>query len=767
GRSVTFTNISLRDGVASFGGVLYIPTGSRVLLYDSDVRQGVATVVGGGVRLFRGTLVLSGTSRIYNNEALGGNGGGIAAQLGTIVLQDESQVGTEVLGNVAVNGGGIYMVTSWLTMTAESGIVGNEATENGGGLYGATGSQIYVAGRIEGNGATGVVGRGGGVYLLPDSGTPISMIVSAGVIVSNTAGFGGGGVAVVADNSQANIRLNQSDLISNTALLGGGAWLMDADSTLVMAGNSKVSYNRATSGNGGGVFLGGGALTFGGQVVNNEASSNGGGIFNSGGVVTIGEFSSLNGNWAGNDGGGIYDSSGNVLLLDGVDSYAEILWNRADNDGGGVYMNGGDLQVHGYVLIGSNRASSNGGGVYQVGGVGDWEAVDDEQRPLLIGNWTETGNGGGLYTINMTDTTNYLSGVVIRHNEAGRSGSGLGGGIYGQESIYKVAYTQLISNVATYGGGGMALEVSSWVEFRSTSNGNVCSPLALPRNEHCSMFKDNRADQVGGAVFVDRESSFTSSQVGFRDNRAGIGAVAASWIYGQNVLGFTNALMMNNVAWSPSYSDVIRFAGDTGILALRHTTIAGNGSPAVRVDLAGPSVQIDNSIVWDNVDGVLVAGTLSSPTCNIVQNGVGGTVINPSFVSRWYGDYQLGVGSPALDVCVNEGTFVDLLGMPRPQAGGYDMGAFERCDTTITAVGLVGNDVVIDWVEDELVYAVYHSSVSPYLGMTALGFDEAPPYTDVGRLSGGAEGHYYYVDGLNCYRSQYFGTFSFEVTAGS
>ncbi|HSH04911.1 MAG TPA: hypothetical protein VLL52_20525, partial [Anaerolineae bacterium] len=45
GRSVTFTNISLRDGEASYGGVLYIPTGSRVLLDDSDVSQGVATVV--------------------------------------------------------------------------------------------------------------------------------------------------------------------------------------------------------------------------------------------------------------------------------------------------------------------------------------------------------------------------------------------------------------------------------------------------------------------------------------------------------------------------------------------------------------------------------------------------------------------------------------------------------------------------------------------------------------------------------------------------
>jgi hypothetical protein len=52
---------------------------------------------------------------------------------------------------------------------------------------------------------------------------------------------------------------------------------------------------------------------------------------------------------------------------------------------------------------------------------------------------------------------------------------------------------------------------------------------------------------------------------------------------------------------------------------------------------------------------------------------------DPMFSNPSGGDFHLQSGSPAIDIGSSaDAPFDDYDGMPRPQGGGYDIGAFER-----------------------------------------------------------------------------------------
>ena len=59
GKSVMFKNLTLTDGTAQFGGILYADASSQVLLDNTDLSLGSASTVGGGLRLILNTTVES------------------------------------------------------------------------------------------------------------------------------------------------------------------------------------------------------------------------------------------------------------------------------------------------------------------------------------------------------------------------------------------------------------------------------------------------------------------------------------------------------------------------------------------------------------------------------------------------------------------------------------------------------------------------------------------------------------------------------------
>jgi len=247
------------DGTILSGGgtaqVLYIPAGVSASVYDVAVVNGYGNLSYGAGIFNAGTLTLT-HSLISNNNASGGNGGGIRNE-GKLVV-DSSQVS----GNSAGDAGGIGNI-GLLTIN-HSAIHDNQAFDGGG-----------------------IQNRGG------------TVTVNASAILHNSVHEFGGGV----DNYQGNFSLNNSVVANNLACN------QSCPFAIARIPGSKLPDSGYPS-EGGGIWSDGGALT----VTNSTISTNTVLFGDSGGLLnnshTIISNTTISGNTA-NYAAGIY----NVLVL--------------------------------------------------------------------------------------------------------------------------------------------------------------------------------------------------------------------------------------------------------------------------------------------------------------------------------------------------------------------------------------------------------------------------------------------------------------------
>ena len=114
------------------------------------------------------------------------------------------------------------------------------------------------------------------------------------------------------------------------------------------------------------------------------------------------------------------------------------------------------------------------------------------------------------------------------------------------------------------------------------------------------------------------------------------------------------------------------------------------GGTAVNCTLTGNSALHDgggislgtavNCIVWGNTPNE-VAGSdpnVSYSCLSVATVGTGNITANPMFLDAGDGDLRIQPGSPCIDTGTASGApSMDILGVPRPQGAGYDMGAYE------------------------------------------------------------------------------------------
>lgn len=224
----------------------------------------------------------------------------------------------------------------------------------------------------------------------------------------------------------------------------GGGMFCDAGSAFTIA-NCKFIGNRATTTGGAIIFASGSSV----QVTrclfeNNVAGTRGGGITIAAGAsgVLI-DFCTFNACSTGFFGGAMYVAAGARLERNRINN------NVSATDGGGIYILGANVPAFGNLLVG-NRAYGNGGGIYHSGGA-------SEHRETLVENCVAgvdgIGNGGGIY---FSGGSNRFINGFVRSNTANGNGvgSGLGGGIYfDQTTNGLVSDTEIVQNVSPVGGG--------------------------------------------------------------------------------------------------------------------------------------------------------------------------------------------------------------------------------------------------------------------------------------------------------------------------
>lgn len=291
----------------------------------------------------------------------------------------------------------------------------------------------------------------------------------------------------------------------------------------------------------------------------------------------------------------------------------------------------------------------------------------DPARATVDGFTITNGNGwagGGVYVIQADPT---IKNSIITGNRAS-----YGAGVY---AYYGACYLSLenvtiSNNVATHDGGGIYGNIS-------------CVPVTD------SDIVNNTAGGNGGGI-------------------AGVGYCGGVWAYSANISGNVAGKYGGGIYsgdGSPSCPPIVIartslvsgnsaqvgggvYTGYYGRALLDDSTIAGNAA-----DLGGGFYatadtyvyEIINSIIWGNSSPSVIPESVSYATVTYsdLEGGVPGRFLgngnisaDPLFVDPANGNYQLAAGSPAID----SGQAVvgtDLLGTPRPQGRGDDMGAFE------------------------------------------------------------------------------------------
>ena len=313
----------------TYGGTIYIKSG-KFVVSDAIISNSSAEC-GGAIYVEAGTLVLNDGSQITGNNAV--NGGGVyVAQEGSTVMKLASETidnptKAKITSNTATSGGGIYLASEVSSTISSGEISGNIAT-NGGG--------VYVAGNVD---------------ITPENQIYTIVLTSNDAVISgNTATYGGGlfvsGGAISIDDN--------ATIIGNTAIFGGGVYITNVDHSGSLVTQRIVKLN-------------------GGSIVSNIAEQKddnggyGGGVYVDNGTLYIGGNSHIGSSDKGNVseiGGGIYVAGGEVYsdnkLTEENASY--IAYNISDL-GGGVYITGGEVKFRANLNIISNIAT-NGGGIY-------------------------------------------------------------------------------------------------------------------------------------------------------------------------------------------------------------------------------------------------------------------------------------------------------------------------------------------------------------------------------------------------------------------
>jgi CSLREA domain-containing protein len=325
-------------GAGSGGGVWAMRTnGGRALVSTSTVFHGNdAGVSGGGLWLHNSLPPFSSTpgsqmdgGGFFDNAAIV-TGGAIAngdvpsfsdshLTLNGVQVGNDNDPNNVNRGNAAARGGGIYS-QGFMTATAATNLVENNATDGGGGgllsEVGSAGTAIFL---YFGNGSTEVRSNASVATAVGESeGGGISMV--------------GGTVSV----SDVKFTKNSSEDSGGAAYTGGGTLFFDR----VNVGGASAS-DANTSANGGGVGLG----FSGGEV--------------------FAEHSAFIHNSASNDGGGFHlSSTGGSHQLTLVNS--TVSTNTASANGGGIFSagTGNQVSVNASTLNDNNAFSGTGGNVW-------------------------------------------------------------------------------------------------------------------------------------------------------------------------------------------------------------------------------------------------------------------------------------------------------------------------------------------------------------------------------------------------------------------
>lgn len=368
--------------------------------------------------------------------------------------------------------------------------------------------------------------------------------------------------------------------------------------------------------------------------------------------------------------------------------------NVSSSEGGGLMMQVQESTTGNLVMtncsFSSNQAANTGGGAFLRGA--NWGGAGDEGHATVqmtdtsfTGNITSAASGAGAY-IESRETGATMDATLLRCTFNGNMGQGPSNGSNGSGVSWirtggSMTDCTFINNTSTNVAGGL------WID--NTAGG---PSVSLDR----CLFQGNHANMHGGAIWSATYANTTITNSRFVQNIADSGG-GAIFNIAYSAMNLTNCLFDRNQAVGWICGGLVTW--DHSNTTVRNCTFGGNtggGSGALfngSGDLDNSVLTVVNSICYGDTAPEIVAQApaTASVTYSDIQGGftgTGNTSGNPNFINAAGGDLRINTGSAALDTATSSGApATDILGTPRPQGAGYDMGTYER-DTTPPTIGI-------------------------------------------------------------------------------
>jgi hypothetical protein len=433
----------------------------------------------------------------------------------------------------------------------------------------------------------------------------------------------------------------------------GGAAINNAGTLSVSS--CVLSNNIALNGFGGAVNNSGTATFVSSSVSDNQAV-NGGAIYNVGSLTIIN--SPLAGNRAGN-GGAIFNTISVALNTVNISSNTATL-----GFGGGIY-NAGTMTVNSSALVGNSAIGGAGGSGYDIGaggGAGLGGAIFTTTGNAAVTNTTIAGNvavgGSGGNALMNAGTTNATAngggnnpGMYI---ETGSPNGGFGGGGGGGQRGF---YPYFGGNGGFGGGGGGIGPITGSNNGFGGGDGSECTSIYGNSG--------GGGGGIGAGIFVEG-GTLELVNCTVASNSAtggGGGAVGAQGCGGNGGQGIG--------------AGVFNYSGSVYLL---NSIVAGNSTANSSPDLYGAFVTTGFNLIGNNQGATnLSINDFQNVAANLgpLQNNGGPTLTCVPLA----GSYAIGYGSSS------GAPTTDQRGVPRPQGGGFDIGAVQTVTSAPINVG--------------------------------------------------------------------------------
>jgi hypothetical protein len=278
------------------------------------------------------------------------------------------------------SGGGFQMDAHYVELDSVN-VVGNAASDSGGGITIIDGTLMMNGGSLSNN--YSVINGGGGAVI--GGGTATFNHVS---IDSNYTPTSGGGIESI--GNAPNVSLNYCTFIHDSTASGnsgsGGAFANLSGNLTV---NNCTILNCYGDNYGGGIYANAGSDTVSNTVIEHCHSSSGAGALylDTGTGLSVLSYCTMDSNYTGYGGGAIVDYASSLTMTNDT-----IAWNftTASGFGGGGGIQFGKPAVLSNVVV-ENNTGNNGAGIYELSGGGlKWTGGS-------LSNNTATGHGGGIY----------------------------------------------------------------------------------------------------------------------------------------------------------------------------------------------------------------------------------------------------------------------------------------------------------------------------------------------------------------------------------